>query len=252
MWTRGHLFRTSSLVLVLNLSHRPLVAQTSTGRITGIVRDVTAGAISDVQLAALEMDSGRSWAASSDAMGSYSFPILPAGRYRVTARHDGFKTFSAEALDLSVNPVARLDITMEVGSVSETVEVTGTSARVIQTDSTDLGLVLFSHDAVGLPANGRNFISHILLVPGAISPNLAPWTTGQRTSNGGRPYRGIRNSKEDNNFQLDGVDANQTTDSLVAYQPSPDAIQDIHMITNNAPAEFGNYQGAVSITFMFL
>ena len=244
MRTRRVPLRTSSMVLAFSLCHLPLTAQTSTGRIAGIVQDATAAAVSDVHLMALEIGSGRSWAATSDAIGAYSFPALPTGTYRVIARRAGFKTFSADALDLRVNQVARLDITMEVGSVSETVEVTGTSARIIQTDSTEVQLAISSREAVGLPNNGRNFVSLLLLTPGAVAPNLAAWSTGQRTTSGGRPHIN-GNRKETNNFQLDGIDANQTTDNLLAYQPSLDAVQEVHVTTSNAPAEFGNYQGAV-------
>jgi hypothetical protein len=249
MRTRGRLrFQRGLVGLVLALSPGPIAAQTSTGRITGIVRDTTAGQVAGVQLQALETDSGRSWDASSDTTGAFNFPALPAGTYRVVVRCTGFKTFSTDGVDLNVHQTARLDITLEVGSVSETIEVTGRSVQ-IQTDTTDVGFALSSQDALGLPVNGRNFASLILLTPGAVAPNLTGWSTGQRTTSGGRPYIN-GNRKESNNIQLDGVDANQTTDNLLAYQPSLDTVQEIHVITTSPPAEFGNYQGAViNVTF---
>src|SRR5436190_6370061 len=236
-------FRTVLVVLVLAICHRRVAAQSSTGRFTGKVRDQTAASISEVELQAVEIDSGRSWVTTSDATGTFALSALPPGRYRIVARRAGFKTFTTDVIDLNINQTDRLDITMELGSVSDTIEVTGTIAP-IQTDSTHRGLILSSRETVGLPGDGRNFISFILLVPGAVSPNLAPWTTGQRTASGGRPYLN-GNRKEANNFQLDGVDANQTTDNLVAYQPSPDAIQEIQVITNTASADIGNYHGAL-------
>ena len=115
---------------------------------------------------------------------------------------------------------------------------------MLHTDSMETGLVVSGHEIANLPANGRNFIALTLLAPGVVAPHLASFANGLRSASGGRPYVN-GNRKEANNFQLDGVDNNQTTDNLVSYQPSPDAIQELRLVTNNAPAEFGNYQGGI-------
>ena len=195
-----------------------------------------------VRATAINLDSRRQWTAVSDAAGIYNFPILPAGEYRITATHPGFKRFAAH-MGLEVNQVIRIDIRLEVGAIDESVEVTADEG-VLQTDSTEVGLVIGTRENASLPIDGRNFISLTLLAPGVVAPNLALFTNGQRSASGGRPYVN-GNRKEANNFQLDGVDNNQTTDNLVSYQPSPDAIHEFKLITANAPAEYGNYQGGV-------
>ena len=76
------------------------------------------------------------------------------------------------------------------------------------------------------------------------TPDPTSFNSGQRSTGGGRPYVN-GNREEANNFMLDGVDNNFTSDNLVAYQPNPDAIEEFRLITNNASAEFGNFQGGV-------
>lgn len=216
-------------------------AQSTTGRITGLVRDASGAIVPGVGVIATDTEAGRSWTSTSDETGTYQFPTLPPGLYRLTAERAGFQPFAADAR-LELNQVVRLDITLEVGSLRQAVEVR--SDAFLQTDSTERGMVIGAHEASRLPANGRNFITLTLLAPGVVATNAAALTHGQRTTGGGRPYVN-GNRREANNFLLDGVEANQTTDNLVAYQPSPDAIGELKLISANAPAEFGNYQGAI-------
>jgi len=236
-------FSSAFLIVVFLFRFPPLAdAQSTTGRITGLVRDASGAIVPGVRVTAADGDSGRSWTAISEETGTYQFPTLPAGLYRLTAERAGFLPFSANAR-LELNQVVRLDITFEVGVLRQTVEVRS-AAAFLQTDSTDIGFVIGTDEASRLPANGRNFIALTLLAPGVVATNPALLTQGQRTTGGGRPYVN-GNRREANNFLLDGVEANQTTDNLVAYQPSSDAIAEFKLISANAPAEFGNYQGAI-------
>ena len=218
-------------------------AQTTSGQIAGIINDTTGAAIASVDVDAVESASGRAWHVTSDAVGAYSFPALPAGMYQITARRTGMKTFTASRVELEINQIVRLDIVLDVGPLSERVDVIAEPVR-LQTESTVVATTISAREAAALPIDGRNFIALTLLSPGAISVSPAGLNTGQRTASGGRPYIN-GNRKEANNFELDGVDANQTTDNLLAYQPSLDAIQELRIVTNNAPAEFGNYQGGI-------
>ena len=97
---------------------------------------------------------------------------------------------------------------------------------------------------VNTPLISRNPIALTLLAPGVTTPDPASFNNGVRTTGGGRPYVN-GNREEGNNFLLDGVDNNQTSDNLSAYQPNLDAIEEFKMITNNASAEFGNFQGGI-------
>src|SRR5437667_9707146 len=127
--------------------------------------------------------------------------------------------------------------------VAETVEVSSAGVQ-LQTETTQVGNVISGATNVSLPLNGRNFVQLTLLTAGATTVNPAGFTNGLRTTAGGRPYvNGHR--EEANNFLLDGVDNNNQNSNMVTYQPNVDAIQEFKVITNNASAEFGNFQGGV-------
>ena len=107
-----------------------------------------------------------------------------------------------------------------------------------------MGTVISAQTIVNTPLISRNPIALTLLAPGVTTPNPSGFNTGVRTTGGGRPYVN-GNREEGNNFLLDGVDNNQTSDNLTSYQPNLDAIAEFKMITNNASAEFGNFQGGI-------
>ena len=132
---------------------------------------------------------------------------------------------------------------MQVGGVTETVTVSA-EAALLQTETTQVGSVISADTIVNTPLVSRNPIALTLLAPGVTTPNPSGFTNGVRTTGGGRPYVN-GNREEGNNFLLDGVDNNQTSDNLSSYQPNLDAIAEFKMITNNASAEFGNFQGGI-------
>lgn len=235
--------RRVALLLGLLLLPRPAAAEPTSGRITGTVTDTTGAGVPDVRLTATEVDSGRTWRATSDQAGSYTFPSIPPGRYSLTAVRDGFKSVNTDGIQLRAAQVVRQDVRLEIGPLDARVRVIGNSG-VLKTDSTEVSSSFGATTALALPLNGRNPLSIVLLTPGAVTPNPAAFANGHRTTDEGRPSIN-GNRKEANNFQLDGVDSNQTTENANAFQPSPDAIQELRVITNNAPAEFGNYQGGI-------
>ena len=132
---------------------------------------------------------------------------------------------------------------MQVGAISESVSVTG-EAPVLQTDTTQVGSVIASDMIDATPLISRNPVALTLLTAGVTTPDPGSFNNGLRSTGGGRPYVN-GNREESNNFLLDGVDNNFTSDNLVSYQPNTDAIEEFKLITNNAPAEFGNFQGGI-------
>ena len=168
---------------------------------------------------------------------------FPSARIRLKIEAKGFKTTVQPALTLEVNQRARVDVPMQVGGITETVTVSA-EAALLQTETTQVGSVIGAEAIANIPQISRNPIALTLLAPGVTTPNPTGFTNGVRTAGGGRPYVN-GNREEGNNFLLDGVDNNQTTDNLSSYQPNPDAIAEFNMITNNASAEFGNFQGGI-------
>ena len=125
----------------------------------------------------------------------------------------GFKTYVNPNVALEVNQRARVDVAMQVGAVSESVSVTG-EAPVLQTDTTQVGSVIDARTIDNTPLISRNPVALTLLTAGVTTPDPASFNNGLRSTGGGRPYVN-GNREESNNFLLDGVDNNFTSDNLV-------------------------------------
>ncbi len=221
----------------------PVVAQEVSAGITGKVTDPTGGAIVGASVTAKERDRGTEWPTKTNEDGIYAFPRVPIGNYELRVEASGFKTSTQPNIQLEVNQRARIDVTMQVGAITESVSVSA-DAAILQTETAQVGSVITPQTIVHTPLISRNAIALTLLAPGVTTPDPNSFNSGIRTAGGGRPYVN-GNRKEANNFLLDGVDNNQVSDNLTSYQPNVDAIQEFKLITNNASAEFGNYQGGI-------
>src|SRR4051794_22327352 len=222
------------------------LAQGTSGSFTGTVKDSSGAIVPRVRVSATGSESGRTWTTESNEAGIYNLAALPPATYRLTAEAQGFKRLSTNTFTLEVNQVARVDLTLEIGTVSETMEVQGL-APILQTENTQLGTVISGNTTSGLPLNGRNFAQLTLLAPGVVTYNLSGFTEGSR--GGGQPLVN-GNRAQANNYRLDGVDANESQDNGIAYAPNVDAIQEFKLITTNPPAEYGNAMGAIVNTSM--
>ena len=218
--------------------------QTTTGAITGTVTDPSGANIPGVKITSTNTATNISNTTQTNPAGIYNFPFLPIGEYTLTAEAQGFKKVVLGPFPLDVNQIARVDPKMEVGVVTESVEVRSL-APVLQTESTQTGEVLNATKMTEIPLNGRNFANLTLLAPGAVSTNPQNMTTSGRFQNqGSRPYVN-GNREQTNNFLLDGIDANDSIDNRIGYQPNVDALEEVKVLTGNAPAEFGNAAGAI-------
>ncbi len=246
------LFFVASLALVL-VSLTPVLllcgassafAQEVTASITGTVTDPSGAAVPGATVTAKSVERGLLYTAVTNDSGLYRVAQLPVGTYEVKVEKPGFASASIPPFVLTLNQIARIDVGMKVGQVSETVEVTGT-APVLETDVTQLDTVINAATNDNLPLASRNYVQLTLLAPGTVTTNPASFTSGNNTDfYSGRPL--INGNREQaNNFLLDGMDNNQVSDNLLGYTPAPDAIQEFNLITSNAPAEFGNFQGGI-------
>ncbi len=235
--------RLAMSLAILALIVAPLHAQEITGGIIGTVTDPSGAAVPNANVTATDVRRGTTWPAQTDSAGLYNFPRLPVSEYKVTVEARGFATMVHPAFDLQMNQVARVDMQLSVGATTQTVEVTS-APPLLQTDTLQVGLVTSSNLNVNLPLATRNFIQLTLLAPGVTTVDPSSFINGQRTGGGGRPYVN-GNREEGNDFLLDGIDNNQISDNLTSYQPSPDAIEEFNVITNNAPAQYGQFQGGV-------
>jgi hypothetical protein len=221
----------------------PALAQEITGGITGTVTDPSGAAVPNAKVTATNVQQGTTWPTQTNSAGVYNLPRLPVGEYKVEVSAKGFRTTVHPPFELQMNQVARIDLRLTVGAVTQTISVTA-APPLLQTDTMQVGLVTSSNFNENLPLATRNFIQLTLLTPGVTTTDPSSFTNGQRTGGGGRPYVN-GNREEANDFLLNGIDNNQISDNLTSYQPSPDAIQEFNVITNNAPAQYGQFQGGV-------
>lgn len=240
---KNPLFKALVAVVCGLLAVWPAPAQEVSASITGLVADPSGAAIVSAGVVARDMDRGTTWPTRTNEAGIYFYPRLPSGRYELRFEASGFKSATQAGVVLEVNQRARLNVTLEVGAVAESIEVQA-ETPLLQTDTTIVGSTITSNNLSNAPIRSRNYIALTLLAPGVTTTNPSAFLNDQRTTGGGRPYVN-GNRKEANNFLLDGIDNNQVSDNLTSYQPNLDAISEVKMITNNASAEFGNFQGGV-------
>src|SRR6266581_4579453 len=234
-------------LVALLCSANPAWGQEVTATITGTVSDPSGAAIAGATVTAKSVERGLTYTAVTNESGIYRIAQLPVGSYELKVEKSGFASAAFPAFVLTLNQVARVDVGMKVGQVTQTVEVTG-AAPVLKTEATQVDTIINSATNDNLPLASRNYVQLTLLAPGAVSTDPSSFNNGNNTGGyGGRPL--INGNREQANyFLLDGMDNNQVSDNLLGYTPAPDAIQEFNLITSNASAEFGNFQGGIVST----
>jgi hypothetical protein len=218
------------------------LAQTGAASMTGFVSDQSAASMPGATVTATNQATNVEYSGISNEAGNYTLTSLPVGTYVVKAELPGFKTAATKPIQIEAKQIVRLDFTLELGELAETVEVAGQSP-LLQTESVTVGEVISGTTTNALPLNGRNTGQLSLLLPGTVTPNPSAFTEIRNFSSG-RPFVN-GNREQTNNYLIDGIDMNESIDNLVAYQPSPDALVEISVETNNYAADTGNVAGAV-------
>jgi hypothetical protein len=230
-------------VTVIGVSHYGW-SQEVTASITGTISDQSAAALTGATVTATSQERGQTYTAVTNDSGLYRIAQLPVGSYAIKVEKAGFAVASVPPFVLTLNQVARMDIAMKVGQATETVEVSA-GAPVLKTETTQVDTIINAATNDNMPLASRNYVQLTLLAPGAVSTDPSSFNNGNNTGGyGGRPL--INGNREQaNNFLLDGMDNNQVSDNLLGYTPAPDAIEEFNLITSNAPAEFGNFEGGI-------
>lgn len=176
----------------------------------------------------------------TDSGGNYIFLNQRIGEYRVIAEASGFKQTSSDPFTLTVNARQRVNLTLQVGDVSQSISVSG-AAEALETESSDRGQVIQRTAIVNLPLNGRAYADLALLSPGVRKSNISNRDASFNVN-------GLRSSL--NNFMVDGVDNNAYGTSNQGFsnqivQLNPDAVEEFRVVTNNFSAEYGRAGGAI-------
>lgn len=224
-------------------------AQTITGSIGGAVTDPSGAVIPNATVTVKNLGTGVQTVTHSDQSGVYNFQFLPIGSYSITGEATGFAQATAGPLSLEIDQIARVNLQMHVGEVATTVSVDTTGA-VLQTQNATLGTTITANTMENLPLSGRNFQVAAVFVPGAVIPHYDAegGANGfERDVNAETSPSFNGNREQTNSYILDGMEINEATNNDIGYNPAPDSIQEMRVITGNADAEYGNVNGGEEI-----
>jgi hypothetical protein len=250
MTTRSLVSRLAAIALLglglLCLPPPPAAAQAVSGTILGFVKDSSGAVMPGVTVTLVNAGTGFSRTVVTDAAGEYTAPLIPTGTYTVSAEITGFNKLSKTNVLLGVDQKVRIDLALELGAMTEVVEIQA-ETPLLQTSSSELGTTVVEEQIKTLPLNGRNFVSLTRTVPGVLrgipganidgAGSLAWRASAAFSANGMRP--------RDNNYMLDGVDNNETWLQTVVIFPSTDALSEFKLQTSTYSAEFGKSLGGV-------
>jgi hypothetical protein len=232
------------LVLVVTFGG---VGWAQTGSITGTVKDPSGAAISGAAVEVTSPERGIDRRTTTNSAGEYNESALAPGSYDVIVTAAGFKKYEAKSVKLDVAEKARVDVALEVGSISTEVIVQGENVAQVETQSSELAGTVTGKEITQLELNGRNFTSLVTLVPGVSNqtgqdePSVGINGSVSFSMNGGRT--------EYNAWELDGGDNmdNGSNGTLNVY-PSIDAISEFKVLTSNYGAQYGrNGSGTVEV-----
>jgi hypothetical protein len=238
-------------VLLLLLS-APLAAQVERASVVGAITDRSGAALPGVEVAVTNEATNVTVRSVTDDSGAYTAVNLIPGSYSITASKSGFRNVVYRNFVLQVSQAARLDIALEIGTVEQTIEVTG-SLPLLQTENASVGQVISQQAVEALPLNGRNFVQLAILAPGVSGLDYAQPNTinsGRRPDElrpGGTALQanGARNTS--NQVLIDGIDNTEMISQTFVVRPAVEGIQEFKVLTNNAGAEYGRAGGAVVV-----
>jgi Carboxypeptidase regulatory-like domain len=223
------------------LSSPTLFAQSTGGRIRGTVTDQSGATVTAAKVVITNQATGSQRDTETGANGEYMFLEVPVGTYEIEINQTGFKKYLRKGIAVDLNQILSVDVILQVGTATETIEVTG-APPLVDTTSTQLGAVVGERAVSELPLAQRDTYQLLQLQPGVQSQlgvdNLyGSDRAGVVSVNGGRG--------RDNNFTVNGGDGNDQFANLPAIQPSPDSIAEFRVLTNTFDAEYGRNSGAV-------
>jgi len=228
------------------------LGQTVTGSITGQVTDPSGAMVVNATVIAENVATGVKTSTQTNAAGVYTIRFLPIGTYTVTVDAAGFSQAKIAPFTLEIDQTQKIDTKMKIGATTQVV-VQEDFHPILDTTDATLGNSLSTNEIQNIPLNGRNFSSLTLFQPGAVDTDPTGMTGNnaieRNTFNSG--IVAINGNREQgNNYTLEGADNNEPQNNLIAYNPAPDAIAELRVVSANANATYGNANGGAIVTIL--
>ncbi len=242
--SKAFLLKFVVLMAGIVLLTAPMLGQTFYGSVVGTVTDTAGAAMPGVEVTLTNNGTSAVHTATTSGVGTYRFVNLQPGNYKVEAEQAGFKHFTRDNVTVEVESTMRVDVSMEVGDVAETIEVTA-EAPLMKTESADMSEVVSGRSVEELPLNGRNVLNLAALVPGVVpqGSSMMP-LTGQNIFAAGN-YQIGGGMANQSAMLYDGVPTQINYGNLTGLVPTQDAVSEFRVQTNNSSAEYGRYTGGV-------
>src|SRR4051812_11274804 len=227
----------------------PAYAQVASAELSGAVLDPSGAAVANAKVNAIATATNQPHETVTSSSGTYVLTLLPPGDYRLEVESPGFKKLEQTGLTLQINQQAQVNLTLQVGDVTQVAQVTG-QAPLLETESSSMGAVVNQRLTNELPLNGRNFIQLATLSPGVNGVGYSATGTimsGTRPDDR-RPGTEIfanGNREGPNNFLYDGVDDNERLTLSIILRPAVEAVREFKIQTNLYSADIGRNSGAV-------
>jgi len=244
-------FRNFKILIVIavlaSFSVCSLYAQTF-GEVTGRVTDPSGAVIPGASLALTNVNTSAVRNVATTEAGVYTLPSIPPGLYRLRTELPGFKAAVSEAFEVQVQQVVRLDVVLQLGEISDTVEVAAT-ADLLQSETAAIGAVVENKIITELPLNGRQYLGLVALAPNANTLSPAAGQAGSRQG-GDRASQSISTGGQRimfDYFTLDGVNNTDPNFNTYIVLPSIEAIQEFKVQIGVYPAEFGHQSTQINV-----
>ncbi|MBI4475335.1 MAG: carboxypeptidase regulatory-like domain-containing protein [Acidobacteria bacterium] len=212
-------------------------AQVSAGAILGTVSDITGAHIPGVTITVTNEGTNQSRQAITNETGNYRVEPLQIGRYTISAELEGFRKEVRNGVNVEIDARVRMDFVMQVGEVTEVLEVTA-QAPLVQTDDSQVGQIMDQRKIVDLPLNGRNFAQLAYLTPGT----FAPRPNSHLSDRGG--FVAVGMEEKTNQYLVDGVNNNGAGTMELGYRVNIDTVAEFKIQSQNYNAQYGRYAGA--------
>lgn len=191
------------------------------GSIRGTVTDPSGAVVAGATVVATNVGTNVETKAVTNSDGLYNFQFLNLGDYTVTASASGFTTSSTSPFRLQIDQIANIDVKLTVGAASTTVKVASSAGAILNTENATLGTSISAHALESMPLPGQNPLYATMFVPGALNPTVASMNSAYRITSWDQIPSFNGNRQQGNNFVLDGIEINETTENLSGYNPSP-------------------------------